>query len=248
MLQERCARHTSTSTVRVPPLFPALGTPNKQNYACLRKTIRSEPRNVRLSPYTCRKERSAQNFVQRIRVLISWSRLAIRPPEGFRKKKNYRNRRRSRVTAPADLEPPRGLSFGLGLGSGWCGPTRKIEIDHTSCTISSCIPVLHKRSFVQTGPAHLEPFTQRFHSPIFFSPQGLSCHSMNGVLISAHEQRRNVGNANSGGFPSASIWREKIEKRHSKNVTTSRLTVLVGPSAPLFFISCVFVEVCLPFK
>ena len=32
-------------------------------------------------------------------------------------------------TAAADIWS--GLGFGVGLGSGWSGPTRKVEIDHT---------------------------------------------------------------------------------------------------------------------
>ena len=53
-----------------------------------------------------------------------------------RLKKRRQNTRRSRVTAPADLEPPKvlgfGFGFGLGLGSGlglgWSGPSSKVEI------------------------------------------------------------------------------------------------------------------------
>ena len=30
--------------------------------------------------------------------------------------KRHQNTQRSRVTAPADLEPPKGLGFGLGFG------------------------------------------------------------------------------------------------------------------------------------
>ena len=58
-------------------------------------------------------------------------------PPVFLGKKRHQNTRRSRVTAPADLEPPRGLELGLGLGLGlrlgsvWSGPTCKVEIDHT---------------------------------------------------------------------------------------------------------------------
>ena len=51
--------------------------------------------------------------------------------------------RRSRVTAPADLESPKGFGFGLGLGSGWSGPTCKVEIDDISPA----------QSFVQAAPA-----------------------------------------------------------------------------------------------
>ena len=43
-----------------------------------------------------------------------------------------RHNNRSRVTAPADIEPPKrlgsGLGLGLGVASGWSGPTCKVEI------------------------------------------------------------------------------------------------------------------------
>ena len=51
--------------------------------------------------------------------------------------KSHQNTRRGRVTAPADLEPPKGVGsgfgFGLGLGQGsdWSGPTCKVEINDT---------------------------------------------------------------------------------------------------------------------
>ena len=47
-----------------------------------------------------------------------WSRLAFRPL-GIFLEKRHQNTQRSRVrrvTAPADLEPPKGLRLGLGLG------------------------------------------------------------------------------------------------------------------------------------
>ena len=48
-----------------------------------------------------------------------WSRLAVRPP-GWVFEKRHLNTRQSRVTAPADLEPPErwGLGFGFGPGIG----------------------------------------------------------------------------------------------------------------------------------
>ena len=56
----------------------------------------------------------------------------FRPPGVFMEKR-HRNTRRSRVTVPADLEPPKGLGFGLGsgLGLGWSSSTCKVEIDDT---------------------------------------------------------------------------------------------------------------------
>ena len=50
------------------------------------------------------------------------------------------------MAAHADLEPPKGLEFelGLGLGSGWSRPTCKVEIDHTRPA----------QSFLPTSPAH----------------------------------------------------------------------------------------------
>ena len=63
-----------------------------------------------------------------------WSRLAFWAARFFLEKR-HQNTRWSRVTAPVDLEPPKGLKLGLGLGfrlrSGWSGPTCKAEIDHT---------------------------------------------------------------------------------------------------------------------
>lgn len=54
--------------------------------------------------------------------------------------------RRGRVAAPADLEPPTGMGFGLGRGqrSGWSRPTCKIEIDDKPPA----------QSFVPTSPVH----------------------------------------------------------------------------------------------
>ena len=76
-----------------------------------------------------------------------WSRPAFRPPGVFSEKR-HQNTRRSRVAAPADLEPPKGLGLGLGfglrLGSGWSGPTCRVEIDH----------IRPAQSFVPTSPAH----------------------------------------------------------------------------------------------
>ena len=63
--------------------------------------------------------------------------------------KRHQNTRRSRVTAYANLEPPKGLGvgfgfgFGLRLGSGWSGPTCKVELT---------THLLHK--FLQDAPAH----------------------------------------------------------------------------------------------
>ena len=96
------------------------------------------------SPYV--QDWSAQNFVQGMRVSY-WSRLAFRPPGVFLERR-HQNTRRSRVAAPADLEPPKGLGLGLGfglrLGSGWSGPTCRVEIDH----------IRPAQSFVPTSPAH----------------------------------------------------------------------------------------------
>ena len=62
--------------------------------------------------------------------------------------KRHQNTRRSRVTTPADLEPPKALGLGLGLGSGlglgWSGSTCKVEIDDTRPA----------QSFVQGATAH----------------------------------------------------------------------------------------------
>ena len=66
------------------------------------------------------------------------------------KKKRHQNTRRSRVTAPADLEPPKGLGFGLGfgfglgsgLGLGWSGSSCKVEIDVTRPHGQSCTKCL----------------------------------------------------------------------------------------------------------
>ena len=69
-------------------------------------------------------------------------------PELFSEKTPTKNTRRSRVTAPADLEPPEGLGFGfglgLGLGSGRSGPTCKDKIEDTRPA----------QSFVQDAAAH----------------------------------------------------------------------------------------------
>ena len=79
---------------------------------------------------------------------MNWPRLAFWTARFFLEKR-HQNTRRSRVTAPADLEPPSGLAlglglrFGLGLGSGCSGPTCKVEIDHTSA-----------QSILQDAPAH----------------------------------------------------------------------------------------------
>ena len=70
-------------------------------------------------------------------------------PPVFLGKKRHQNTRRSRVTAYANLEPPKGLGvgfgfgFGLRLGSGWSGPTCKVELT---------THLLHK--FLQDAPAH----------------------------------------------------------------------------------------------
>ena len=50
------------------------------------------------------------------------------------------------MTAPADLEPPKGLGLGLGSGLGlsWSGSTCKVEIDGTRPA----------QSFVQDAAAH----------------------------------------------------------------------------------------------
>ena len=50
----------------------------------------------------------------------------------------------ARPSAPADLEPPKGLRLGFGLGSGWSRPTCKVEIDLTRPA----------QSVVQADPAH----------------------------------------------------------------------------------------------
>ena len=84
----------------------------------------------------------APNFVRDAGL----SRLVFWPPRSFFCKKRHQNTRRTRVTAPAGLEPPKGSAFGLGLGlgSGWSGPTCKLEIDHTRPA----------KVFVLTNPAH----------------------------------------------------------------------------------------------
>ena len=52
------------------------------------------------------------------------------------------------AAVPANLKPPKGLGLrfgiGMGLGSGWSGPTCKVEIDDTHPA----------QSFVPTSPAH----------------------------------------------------------------------------------------------
>ena len=75
--------------------------------------------------------------------------------------KRHQNTRRSRVTAPVDLEPPEGLGpcrpraprrvrvrvpvrDRVELGLGWSGPTCKLEIDD----------MRPAESFVQDAPAH----------------------------------------------------------------------------------------------
>ena len=58
-----------------------------------------------------------------------WPRLAL-----LAVRDTLEKRHQSRVTSPADLEPPNGLGLGLRLGLGWSGPTCEVEIDHTSCT------------------------------------------------------------------------------------------------------------------
>ena len=78
--------------------------------------------------------------------------------------KRHPNTRRSRATAPAHLEPPKGsglgLGLGLGLGSGlglgWSGSTCKVGIDGTRPA----------HSFVQDAAAHSGHLLPR----IFFSP------------------------------------------------------------------------------
>ena len=41
-----------------------------------------------------------------------------------------------------DLEPPKGLAFGLGLGlglgPGWSGPTCNVEINHARRFVPAC--------------------------------------------------------------------------------------------------------------
>ena len=79
-------------------------------------------------------------------LLIGGEAVAFRPL-GLFLEKHHQNTRRSRVTAPADLEAPRGLGLGLGLlgsglGSGWSEPMYKVEIDHTRSA----------QSFLQTSP------------------------------------------------------------------------------------------------
>ena len=53
-------------------------------------------------------------------------------PSGVFQEKCHRNALRSRLTAPADLEPPKGLELGLRLGvrvgPGWSWPTCNITI------------------------------------------------------------------------------------------------------------------------
>ena len=73
---------------------------------------------------------SSRTLVLLVEVGLSAARVLL--------KKRHQNTQRSRATAPADLEPPKGLGLGLGLwlclGSGWSGPTLKVEIGHTvSC-------------------------------------------------------------------------------------------------------------------
>ena len=70
--------------------------------------------------------------------LIHRPRLAFRPPGCYFRKKRHQNTRRSHVTAPADL------GFGSGPGSGWSGPTCKVQIDDTR----------PGQSFGPTSPAH----------------------------------------------------------------------------------------------
>ena len=74
-----------------------------------------------------------------------WSRRVFSAARRFWEKR-HQNKGRSRATAPADLELPRGLGSGLRLGlwSGGSGPTCKVEIDGTSTA----------RSCVQAAPVH----------------------------------------------------------------------------------------------
>ena len=85
-------------------------------------------------------------------------------PPAFFWEKRHQSTRRSRLTAPANLEPrqriepPKELGLGLGVGfgvglrleSGWSGPTCKVEIDHTP-------PHLLHKGFLQDAPAQGEP-------------------------------------------------------------------------------------------
>ena len=63
-----------------------------------------------------------------------WSRQVFQPPGVFLEKR-LQNTRRSRLTVPADLKPPKGFGLGLGSGSGlglgWSGLTCRVEIDDT---------------------------------------------------------------------------------------------------------------------
>ena len=74
----------------------------------------SRPHGLDSSTYYVQ-ERPAQNFV-RGAGLIGQGGSFARPAFFFLKR--HRNTRRSRVTAHADLDPPKGLGLGLGLGSG----------------------------------------------------------------------------------------------------------------------------------
>ena len=72
-----------------------------------------------------------------MRVLLVESGLSAARRFFFFLEKRHQNTRRNRATAPADLEPPKGLEFGLGLGLGtglglgWSWSTCKVEIDDT---------------------------------------------------------------------------------------------------------------------
>ena len=73
-------------------------------------------------------ERPAKNFSFNTTVLLVETGFSFL-------EKSHQNTRRSRETAPADLEPPKGLGLGLGLGLGpgvglvWSDV--KVEISHT---------------------------------------------------------------------------------------------------------------------
>ena len=92
-------------------------------------------------------ERPAQHFEQDA-GLTGQGGSSGRP--AFFRQKRPQNKRRSRATAPADLEPPKGfiqvrvrvIGLGSGLGLGWSRPACKVEIEDT---INTC----PAQSFVQ---------------------------------------------------------------------------------------------------